>query len=148
MRSKRVVRPTPWHLWLVSLAGLTWNSYAAFVAVSVILEGDRYWNKFGLVGQPWELLSAIPLWVRMTDAIVALAVVLGCLLLLARRKAATIVLIAALAAQIISFAYRVLAMDVLEVFGNGILYIGALLLLLISAFPAYSAWLTKRGVIH
>lgn len=73
----------PWHLALVAGLGLLWNAFLGY-------------NLFGAVGVSGEMFAGESAWVNIAWSVGVLGGLLGCGLLLMRRRAAPLVLLVSL----------------------------------------------------
>lgn len=96
--------PTPWHLWLVGVAGLLWNAFGAYDYVMTNLRDAEYLAQF-----PPEMMlviDAFPVWVMAAWAIGVWGALAGSILLLLRSRYAFHAFTASLLGLAASSAYQ------------------------------------------
>lgn len=81
----------PWHLWLVGVLGLLWNSVGAFDYLMTQAKSEPYMDR--LTPQQLEVFNHFPLWLVAFWGCAVLGGVLGSLLLLLRKRLAMPVLL-------------------------------------------------------
>lgn len=79
-------QPTPWHLWLVGVLALLWNSFGAFDFTMTFTRGAEYLRSVGMNEATIQYLETLPSWLYAPWAVGVWAGVLGSLGLLLRRR--------------------------------------------------------------
>jgi hypothetical protein len=130
---------TPWHLWLVGILGLLWDSMGAFDYLMTETQNDSYMSQF--TPEQLEFFYGFPTWVVTFWALAVWGGVLGTLLLLLRKRLAVPVLLVSLLAMIVTAIHNFFLSNGLEVMGGA----GALFSLLIFVF-ALGLWLYARSM--
>jgi hypothetical protein len=136
---------TPWHLWVVGVVGLLWNSFGGYDYFMSKTVGDAYLRQAGMTEPQIAYFNAMPDWMTAVWAVGVWGALLGSVLLLVRSKWALHVFIASLAAFVLSLVYAYALSNGAEVMGgtqymimNGIILAGCL-------FFAWYAWFAKKS---
>jgi len=90
----------PWHLWLVGILGLLWNSMGAFDYLMTQTQNEAYMGQF--TPEQLEFFYGFPTWVVASWALAVWGGVLGALLLLLKRRLAVSVLLASFLAMVVT----------------------------------------------
>lgn len=77
---------TPWHLWLVGILALLWNSFGAFDFSMTLTRGAEYLRSAGMNEAMIRYLEALPGWLYAPWGIGVWGGVLGSLGLLMRKR--------------------------------------------------------------
>lgn len=109
-------RRTPWHLWLVGVLGLLWNSVGAYDYVMTQTRNESYMNQF--TPEQLEFFYGFPTWVVASWAVAVWGGMLGALLLLFRKRLSVPVLLISFLAMIVTSIHNFLLSDALEVLGG------------------------------
>jgi len=137
----------PWHLWVVGVVSLLWNSVGAMDFVMTQTKNRAYMS--GFTPAQLEFYYGFPLWVVATWGIAVWGGVLGSLLLLLRSRFA--------AHLFLSSFIGIVLTDVRNfAFSNGIEVMGGVVALIFSAvifvigllLLAYARAMCKRGVLR
>lgn len=146
--STAVSKPrTPWHLWVVGVLALLWNSIGAFDYVMTETRNAEYMSSF--TKEQLDYFYGFPKWVIATWALGVWGGVLGALLLLLRRRLAVTVFAVSLAGTVITFAYNYVFTDGLAIMGGaGVLAFSAVIVLIAVALLFYARGLAARQVLR
>jgi hypothetical protein len=87
----------PWHLWLVGILGLLFNSVGSFDYLMTQTQNESYMGRF--TSEQLEVLYGFPAWLVVFWALAVSGGALGALLMLLRRRLAVPVLLASLLAM-------------------------------------------------
>ena len=96
---------TPWHLWVVGVVALLWNSFGCVDYFMTQTRQDEWFAQMGMTAAQVEYFNAMPMWTHGAWAIGVWGGVLGSLLLLLRNKLAFPVFAVSLGAFLISLLY-------------------------------------------
>ncbi|GMR14170.1 MAG: hypothetical protein BMS9Abin29_2409 [Gemmatimonadota bacterium] len=132
-------RRAPWHLWLVGILGLLWNSVGAFDYLMTQTQNESYMGQF--TPEQLEFFYGFPTWLVAFWALAVWGGVLGALLVLLRRSLAVLVLLVSLLAMIVTAMHNFF-------FANGLYATGGTglaFILLIFVF-ALGLWLYARAM--
>ncbi len=139
---------TPWHIWVVGVISLLWNSFGAFDYTMTQLQGDAYLQSMQMTEPQIAYMHAMPIWMTAAWAIGVWGALAGSVLLLLRNKLAAPVFAASLIAFLIGLVYSYGLTNGAEVYGeqsylmNGIILAGCL-------FFLWYAWtMRKAGVLR
>ncbi len=89
--------------WVLSLVGLAWNAFGVMEYLNTVRSTPAGLVASGLTEAGAAVMSSLPAWMVGAFAICVFGGLLGCILLLLRKKIATPVLTAALAASVVLF---------------------------------------------
>ena len=95
----------PWHIWLVGLIALLFNSVGVFDFVMSMLQGAKYQASAGMTPDQIAHYQQMPSWMMVVWAVGVFGAFLASILLLLRRKQASLVFIVSLAAFLVSLLY-------------------------------------------
>ena len=94
--SDKTTSSTPWHLWVVGIVGTLWSSIGAFDYTMSQMRNEAYLSGFS--PEQIAYFEGFPTWAIAVWAIGVWGGVLGCLLILMKKKLATSVLSASFGA--------------------------------------------------
>jgi Na+-translocating ferredoxin:NAD+ oxidoreductase RnfD subunit len=138
---------TPWHLWLVGIVGLAWNSFGCFDYFMSKTRGDAWLEQAGMTAAQIEHFNAMPAWMTAVWAVGVWGALAGTILLLVRSRFAFEVFCASLIAYVASLVYAYAIAPMPEAPANlavmqGVILLGCL-------FFAWYAWAQRRaGVLR
>lgn len=135
-------RRTPWHLWVVGLLSLLWNSVGAFDYLMTKTRNDSYLGSF--TPEQLDYFSGFPAWAVACWALSVWGGVLGSALLLLRRRLAVAVFAVSLVAMLPMWAYNYLLTDGLRIMGGA----GALAFSAVIFVVALGLWLYARRLAN
>ena len=136
---------TPWHLWLVGILGLLWDSMGAFDYLMTQTQNESYMSQFTL--EQLEFFYGFPTWVVVFWALAVWGGVLGMLLLLLKRRLAVPVLLVSFLAMIVTSIQNFLLSNGLEVVGGAGLLFSALIFVFALGLWLYARSMAERGVL-
>jgi hypothetical protein len=140
-------RATPWHVWVVGVLALLWNSVGAFDYVMTETRNPSYMSSF--TGEQLAYFYGLPKWIIATWALGVWGGVLGSVLLLLRRRLAVTVFGVSLAGTAITFLYNYVLTDGLRIMGGApALAFSAVIILIAIALLLYSRRLAARQVLR
>jgi hypothetical protein len=138
---------TPWHLWLVGVLALLWNSIGAFDYVMTETRNASYMSSF--TPEQLAYFYGFPAWVVAAWALSVWGGVLGSVLLLLRRRWAVPVFAVSLATMAATFVYNYVLTDGLAIMGEvGGLAFTALIVVVGIARLLYARRLARIGVLR
>jgi hypothetical protein len=145
--SPAVPRPAPRHLWVVGIIGLLWNAVGAYDYLMTETRNAAYMGAFSQA--QLDYVYGFPAWVVATWAIAVWGGVLGCLLLLLRRRAAVGVLLASFLAMVLTTIHNYVLSSGLEVMGSGgQLSFTALIFVVAVLLWLYARAMARRGLLR
>ncbi|MCK0157888.1 hypothetical protein MWU65_11895 [Cellulophaga sp. F20128] len=133
----------PVWFWILSIVALLWNIMGVMAYLA-----DAYMPQEVLTALPatqQELYAARPPWVTAAFAIAVFAGVLGCILLLLRKKLAKTVFLVSLLGVLAQNIYAFFMSNTLEVMGNQALYFPILVILVAIALVIFAQTALKKG---
>jgi hypothetical protein len=145
MKADASPQRAPWHLWLVGILGLLWNSVGAFDYFMTQTRNETYMDR--LTAEQLEVLNGFPAWLVASWALAVWGGVLGALLLLLRKRLAVPVLLVSLLAMMVTAIHNFLsAAGMYETAGTGP---GFVLLIFAIALGLwlYARAMSQRGVL-
>ena len=135
----------PWHLWLVGILGLLWSSVGAFDYFSTQTRNEAYMSSF--TPEQLEFFYGFPAWVVAFWAIAVWGGVLGCVLLLLRKRLAAGVLLVSFVAMVVTAIHNFFLSNGLEVMGGfGALFSGMIFVVALGLW-LYAKAMGEKGVL-
>ena len=139
---------TPWHLWLVGVVAVLFNSIGVFDFVMSMTQGEAYMAGAGMTPAQIDHYQTMPAWMTVVWAVGVFGAFAGSVLILLRNKLAWPVLAVSLAAFLISVAYTYVLTDGGKIMGQSMAVTSAVIAGLLALFTAYAWWMTRRGVLR
>jgi len=137
---------TPWHLWVVGVLAVLWNSMGAFDYVMTETRNEAYMSKF--TPEQLEFFYGFPAWVVALWAIAVWGGVLGAILLLLRKRFAAGVFLVSFLAMVGTTFHNFVLSNGLEAIGDpfalvfsAVIFVVALLLFI------YARAMRNKGVL-
>ena len=139
---------TPWHLWLIGLLTLAWNSIGAFDYTATQIQWAPYMAQFTPV--QLEYFHSFPTWVVACWATAVWFGVLGSLMLLFRSRLAVLTLMISLFCIVATAVHNFILADVkmTEIMGPEAPIFSAAILLVGAFLAVYARRMAQRGVLH
>lgn len=135
----------PW-FWLVAGLGLAWNLFGALRFLDTAFASAEALVAGGMTPAQAALYAALPAWLHLAFGLGVGGGVLGCLLLLLRRRGAVPVLAASLAAYLVLFLGDVTE-GVFAAFGPAQVIILSCVVLIAAALLWFALRMARRGVL-
>ena len=139
---------TPWHLWLVGVIAVLFNAVGAFDFVMAMTQGASYMASAGMTPTQIAHYQDMPIWMTAVWAIGVWGAMLGSVLILLRKKPASLVFAVSLAAFLINLLYMYVLTDGGEIMGRQMATTNVVITALLLFFMSYSWLMTKRGVLR
>jgi hypothetical protein len=139
---------TPWHVWLVGVVAVLFNSIGVFDFVMSMSRGAAYMASVGMTPDQIAHYQRMPGWMTVVWAIGVFGAFLGSILLLLRRKLALPVFILSLAAFLVSLLYTYVLTNGGAVMGQQMAITSAVIAGLLVVFSGYSRFMAARGVFR
>jgi hypothetical protein len=137
---------TPWHLWVVGVVSLLWNSVGAFDFVMTQTKNAAYMS--GFTPAQREYYYGFPFWVVAAWGIAVWGGVLGSLLLLLRKCLAVLLFLSSVISMVLTDIYMFVLSGGREVMGGvGPLVFSAVIFVVGVLLLAYACSMRKRGVL-
>lgn len=138
----------PWHLWLVGVIALLFNSIGVFDFVMSLTRGELYMASAGMTPEQIAHYQQMPAWMMAVWAVGVWGAFLASILLLLRRKLAFLVFVVSLIAFLISLVYTYVLTDGGAIMGQQMAIASAVIAILLLFFSWYSHAMGKRGVLR
>lgn len=138
-------RGAPWHLWVVGILGLLWDSVGAFDYLMTQMQNESYMSQF--TPEQLEFFYGFPAWLVAFWAIAVWGGVLGTVLLLLRKRVATPVLLVSFLAVIVTAVHNFLLSDGLEIMGSTGAAFSVLIFVIALGLWLYARAMAERGVL-
>lgn len=139
---------TPWHIWLVGLIAVLFNSIGVFDFVMSMVQGAKYQASAGMTPDQIAHYQQMPSWMMVVWAVGVFGAFLASILLLLCRKQALLVFIVSLAAFLVSILYTYVLTNGGAVMGQQMAIISAVIAGLLVFFTWYSRAMAQRGVLR
>ncbi len=136
----------PWHLWLIGIVGSLWSAIGVLSFMLTQLNVEAVMSRFP--PQQREYFESFPLWAVVFWGIGVFAGVIGCLLLLRKKRLAVPVLLASVIGAIVSNLGGLFLLGGMEVMGGTSALGFTVFPIIFAAFLAYYARaMSKQGVL-
>ena len=139
---------TPWHIWLVGLIAVLFNSVGVFDFMMSMLQGAKYLASAGMTPAQIAHYQQMPSWMMVVLAVGVFGAFLASILLLLRRKQALPVFIVSLAAFLVSLLYTYVLTNGGAVMGRQMAITSAVIAGLLVFFSWYSRNMAQRGALR
>jgi hypothetical protein len=137
---------TPWHLWVVGVLSVLWNSIGAYDYLMTQTQNEAYMSSF--TPEQLEYFYGFPSWVVAFWALAIWSSVLGSILLLLRKKLAAGVFLVSFVSMVVTTIYNFGLSNGLEVMGDPFsLVFSALIFLFALLLYIYARAMMNRGVL-
>jgi len=138
---------TPWHVWVVGVIALVWNSVGAFDYTMTELRNTSYLKAF--TPEQVAYFYGFPQWAIATWALGVWGGLAGSLALLLRKRWAVPILAISLATMTITLFYNFVLSDGVAVMGGlGALLFPAVIFVVGVVLLVYSRRLTRKGILR
>lgn len=139
---------TPWHVWLVGVIALLFNSIGAIDFTLSMARGADYMASVGMTPVQIAHYQEMPSWMTVVWAVGVFGAFLASIFLLLRRKLALPVFLMSLAAFLVSLVYTYVLTNGGAVMGQQMAITSAVITGLLVFFIWYSRFMTARGVFR
>jgi hypothetical protein len=138
----------PWHLWVIGVIAVLFNSIGVFDFVMSMSQGEKYMASAGMTPQQIAHYRQMPMWMTAVWAIGVWSAFLASILLLLRRKLAFGIFVLSLAVFLISVLYTYVLTDGGAIMGRQMAITSAVIAVLLLLFAWYSRAMARRGVLR
>ena len=146
MRTSAPTSATPWHLWLVGILGGLWNSMGVLSFMLTQMNVEAVMSRFP--PQQREYFQSFPLWAVAFWAIGVFGGVIGCLLLLLKKRVAFHALLASVIGTIVCNLGGLFLLGGMEVMREtGGLGFTAVPIIIAAILASYARAMSKKGVL-
>ena len=139
---------TPWHLWVVGVLAVLWNSIGAFDYVMTMYGGMDYLRQAGMNETFVAEFEQMPMWMSVAWPVAVWSAVLGAVLLLLRSRWAFISFVVSLIVYVANLAHNYGMSELGSLGGTAGLVIATIITLSLVLLIWYSRMMTKRGVLR
>jgi len=136
----------PFHFWVVSVLGLLWDMGGAFDFCMTVTRNEDYIAQF--TPEQLSFVEGMASWQIGVWAVAIFGSILGCIMLLMRKRAANAMLLVAFLAMLISTVYNFAFAGAMDVYGEPILLAmtGAIFVIALGLWR-YAAAMLCRGIL-
>lgn len=134
-------KPATW-FWIVSAIALVWNLMGVMAYVTQMTMTPEALQ--ALPENERALYNTLPMWATAAFTLAVWGGTLGCMLLLLRRKLATLVLIASLIGIVIQMYHSLFISNSIEVYGPG----GMIMPIMIIVIAIFLVWLSRKATAN
>ncbi len=139
---------TPWHLWWVATIAVLFNAIGVFDFAMTMAQGAEYQASTGMTPAQIAHYQKMSGWMTVVWAVGVFTAFLGSILLLLRRKQASLVFILSLAAFVISVLHTYVLTSGGAVMGQQMAVTSAVIAGLLAFFSWYARFASLRGVLR
>ncbi len=139
---------TPWHLWLVGVVALLFNSIGVFDFVMSRAQGEGYMAQSGMNPGQIAHYQAMPMWMIVVWAIGVFTAFLASILLLGRKRFAFPIFVLSLAAFLLNLTYTYIMTDGGRVMGQQMAIASAVIAAVLVFLAWYSRTMIGRRVLR
>ena len=137
---------TPLHLWIIGVVTLLWNAVGAYDYLMTQTQNESYMSKF--TPEQLDFFYGFPTWLVACWAIAVWGGVMGSILLLLRRSAATWVFLASLVCMVVTTIHNYILENGMEIMGGvGPAIFSAIIFIVAVFLFFYARAMSKRGVL-
>ncbi len=138
----------PWHLWLIGIIAVLFNSIGVFDFVMSMAQGPKYMASAGMTPEQIAHYQGMPGVMTAVWAAGVWSAFLASILLLLRRKLAFAVFVLSLVVYLIHLVYTYVLTNGGAIMGRQMAIVSAVIALLLLFFSWYSHAMRKRGVLR
>jgi len=139
---------TPWHVWLIGVIAVLFNSIGVFDFVMSMAQGAKYQASAGMTPDQIAHYQQMPSWMTGVWAVGVFGAFLASILLLLRRKLAWPVFVLSLVAFLVSLIYTYALTNGGAVMGQQMAITSAVIAGLLLFFIWYSRFMAVRDVLR
>lgn len=138
---------TPWHLWMVGVLSLLWNSVGAMDFTMTQTRNESWMKQF--TPEQLEYFYGFPLWVVVAWGVATWGSLIGSVLLLLRRRFAVTINLVVIVAMALTFTHNFLLSDGMKVMGGGGTLIFTAIIVVVGVFLyVYARAMARRAVLR
>lgn len=141
-------RKTPWHLWVVGVIAVLFNSIGVFDFVMSRIQGPAYMASAGMTPEQIAHYQALPAWMVFVWALGVFTAFGASILLLLRRRSAAPMFVLSLAAFLLSLFHTYALTNGGAVMGQQMAITSAVIAVLLLLFGLYTHWAKKRLILR
>lgn len=139
---------TPWHIWAVGIFALLFNAGGAFDNFMTLTRNDAYMSNFS--EEQLTYFYGFPIWALVTWTIAVWTGVLGAILLLMRRKAASLSFALSLATMIATsiWQFGLSETSAVDLMGPEAMVFSIVIFVVAALLFVYARHWVRRGVLR
>lgn len=137
----------PWHLWVVGIIAVLFNSIGAFDYVMTMTQGASYLTSMGMTSEQAAHTMNLPMWMKVVWPTGVWTAEAASVLILLRRSLAFPIFVVSLAAFLISVLHTYVLSDGGTIMGPSMAITSAVITALLLFFTWYTRAMTRRGVL-
>jgi hypothetical protein len=139
---------TPWHLWLVAIVAVLWNTMGVVDFTMTMTRNEAYLK--GLTPAQVDYIRNFPVWSIVAWGAGVYGGLLGSIALLLRRRWAVPVFLVSILGVIVTSVYSHLISDLDKVMGGGAggMIFSAVIFVIAMFLWLYARAMTRRGVLR
>ena len=138
----------PASFWAVSGIALVWNLVGFYVYYVHVTASPEQLAEMYKTDAQLAFMTTIPAWATGAQGLAVTAGVLGCLLLLARKKVAKVLFVASLAGILVQNAYGFILGDGIDALGAGAIVLPIIVIVVAIALVIFSAKAAEKGWLN
>jgi hypothetical protein len=141
-----MITKAPWHLWLVGILAVLWNSVGVVDYVMTQLQNAAYMSAFTQV--QLDYFYSQPMWVTISWGIAVWSSLIGSILLLMRKKISVGVFLLSIVGVVVTSVYSYGLSNGYEIMGGLFALIFSIMIFVIAvALYFYAKSMTNKGVL-
>ncbi len=141
-----VLRPRPWHLWVVGILSLIWNGFGAFDYSATQFQWQAYMSNF--TESQLEYFYGLPAWQVSAWAFGVWGALLGSIGLILAKRWAVLMFAVSLVGMLASFATYFWSEQAQEAMGQSGWIFSAVIVVVGVVLLRYSRNMSKKGVLR
>ena len=146
--SEQAATGRPWHLWVVGILSVLWNSIGCIDFVMTNTKNTEYLEAAKFSPAQIEFLYTFPVWAVIVWAIAVWSAMLGAILLIARKRLAAEVYLLGLVTYVIAMIRQYGFTEFTELFPETHYQVMSVVIFFLALGQlAYARAMTSRGVI-
>ena len=138
----------PWHLWVVGVIAVLFNSIGVFDFVMSKVQGPAYMASAGMTPEQIAHYQQMPAWMMFVWALGVFTAFGASILLLLRRKSAAPIFVLSLAAFLVSLFYTYVLTNGGAIMGQQMAIASTVIAVLLLLFAMYAYWAKRRLVLR
>lgn len=144
MSEQSIPARAPVDLWIIGVVGVLWNAYGCFDYLMTQMRSETYLAS--LAPEQVAMIMQMPLWANVAWAVGVWGGLLGCVVLLLRRRMVVHALRLSLLGAAIGMAYQIRHMP--QPIHSSVWVLTMTVLAVCLALVLYARWLILRGVLR
>lgn len=138
----------PWHLWVVGIIAVLFNSIGVFDFVMSRIQGPAYMASAGMTPEQIAHYQQMPAWMPIVWALGVFTAFGASILLLMRRKSAVPIFFLSLTVFLLSQFYTYVLTNGGDIMGGKMAIASLVIAVLLLLFGLYARWAKKRLILR